>query len=574
MTKFNETTVGYHHYCNNCMGMFFRGILNYFADELYPFNYKVIATYNKAVEFFNKKIETGQEIDTQILPAITLDPSGEFLPEERGGKFLWQYPNLYPAFGAKLFDSIYKDNDMIVTPVFTRFSGNMEMICWLNSVYEYIDFRTLMIMWSGGINRIIRPKGLWSYIVLPDEILNYEYNKILVDGSEEILKIDWRTTDAVVTLIKNMNQERIVYPVLLTPFLQIENISDASQKHPGTDLAAYKLSITFKYEIDLPTFIFIKNVTQIQTIKVSVEMGPFHSKYNIDDPIIQLNKISNQPELVGKQLDKLKIFRIVQDQLVNANILIQGDYLLSCPTSSDIISYNPIVSGRLIFIENSSDWDRVEEGDIIYSSTFNDDVLSQMRIAAGFISGNDSLCYYMKSKASLLSKTALFNLIDDDIDILRSLPENTIVTIDPYNYILYLGELQSEMIPRDEPGWGKDVLDKLLRNSPRLNEVVGNLDSDNTKPDVTPINKIKLNFLIDLNFNMYYEFSDDDLLPNKIVTIQLPFNITVQNKDQIILISYIGKLDYNIHYTIDFINQIITLKIPAKEDEGVEIYYF
>ena len=574
MVNPRNVKVEHHHYINNCVGMFYRGILNYFASELYPFHYKVIATYNKAVEFFNKKKEEGQEIDTQILPSITLDPSGEFLPDERSGRFMWQYPNLYPSFGAKLFDPIYKDNQIVITPVFTRFTGTLEMICWLSSVYEYIDFRTLIIMWSGGINRVVRPEHLWSYIVLPDEILDYEYKNILNVG-EQPYQIDWRSTDAVVTLIRNMNQERIVYPVLLSPWLQIESISDGSQKHPGTDLASYKLSISFRYEIDLPTFIHAKSDWKLENIQVAVEMGDVHTQYGLESPVEQLAESQNKD--VGFQLQDLKIFQVDPNQAHNAIKLVEGDFITSRPKSSDIIEWNPIATGRLVFINNQSDWNTIEPGDIIYSSSFNDNVLSQMRLANGFISANENLCTYVKSKASLLQKSVIMNLTPMQVQVLQNLPSGTNITIDPYTKRIYREALDSSIMPRETPGWGRDVLDKLIADNPGLEEEIQKQNVPMSYVD-GPGDATSSLFIQDmeLSFQSYYEFTDYDLelAPEEPVHIALPVNMNVTKTEELILVTYIGRLAYKDHYDIDFNTQIITLKIPPKENSGVEMYYY
>lgn len=574
MSNPRNTKVEHHHYINNCMGMFYRGTLNYFASELYPFRYKVIATYNKAVEFFNKKLEEGQEIDSQILPAITLDPSGEFLPDERSGRFMWQYPNLYPSFGAKLFDSIYKDNQIMVTPVFTRFSGTLEMICWLSSVYEYIDFRTLIIMWSGGINRVVRPEHLWSYIVMPDEILNYEYKNNLNVG-EQPYQIDWRSTESVVTLIRNMNQEKIVYPVLLSPWLQIESISDGSQKHPGTDLASYKLSISFRYEIDLPTFLHVKSDWKLENIKVAVNMGDVHTQYGLDAPVEQLTESSNKD--VDFNLQDLKIYQIDPDQAHSTIKLVEGDHLTSCPISSDIIDWNPIASGRLVYINTQSDWDNVEPGDIIYSSHFNDDVLPQMRLANGFISTSENLCTYIKTKASLLQKPVIMGLTLLQCQVLQNLPLGTNITIDPYTKKIYKDLLDSSELPRNTLGWGRDVLDKLISDNPGLEneiqkQIIPKSYMNGSGDSTTSV------FIQDMNlsFRSYYEFTDYDLnlTPDEPVHITLPDNMNVTKIEELILVTYIGRLSYGDHFDFDFNTQIITLKIPPKENAGVEMYYY
>jgi len=109
-------------FIHNCFGSFFSGILNWFGDEFYPrFNYKVIGTYDKSVEFFKKKKELGTEVSVNLLPSITLDPMLDFSNAEQGGKFLWQHSRYAPGIGLRLWKSIdLKEQDVVVTPVYSK----------------------------------------------------------------------------------------------------------------------------------------------------------------------------------------------------------------------------------------------------------------------------------------------------------------------------------------------------------------------------------------------------------------------------------------------------------------------
>ena len=67
-------------YVHESFSSLFHGMLNWFSTIFEPrFAYKVISTYDKAVQFFRSK-QTARDgtIQTNILPSITLDPNLDF----------------------------------------------------------------------------------------------------------------------------------------------------------------------------------------------------------------------------------------------------------------------------------------------------------------------------------------------------------------------------------------------------------------------------------------------------------------------------------------------------------------
>jgi hypothetical protein len=280
--KYSST--GQYFFVNNCIGSFYRGILDWFGDEFYcRTNYKVIGTYEKSVEFFNKKCELGREVDTNILPSLTLDPSYDFQPEERGGRFLWQSQWQAAGLGERVFDS-YKvglDEQCVrLTPVFSRYQGSFELIWWLNSVYELLDVRTYLYQFSSGIGRIMRPKCFECFIILPDAILEHE------DGNG--VPVDWSNTEMTVRKITNMNKDMATMPILLNPWFKFDAISDATQKYGGDDIAEYKLSVTVNYEIELPTYVVITPHAKLKFVDLNMSMDAAYSRYGLN-PIIDPN---------------------------------------------------------------------------------------------------------------------------------------------------------------------------------------------------------------------------------------------------------------------------------------------
>lgn len=274
-------TEGLHFFVNDCLGSFFRGTLNWFADMMYPrINYRVIGTYDKSVEYFTKKKRHGHEIDKNILPSLTLDPAYEFQPEERGGKFLWQYPYLSPGLGRKLFNSVKplaEDQSIDFTPVFTRYEGAFDLIFWLHSVYELFDFRVFLIQFCGGYNRYLKPTTFDANILVPEQLVDYTYTDN--DGNEK--HIDWSNTDLEVKMIDNTGKPQYTLPVLLNPIIRLTTLSDSSEKYGGDSIAEYKLTATFEYEIELPTYFVLTPWVRNITFDTNVSAGSSYSRYGL-----------------------------------------------------------------------------------------------------------------------------------------------------------------------------------------------------------------------------------------------------------------------------------------------------
>jgi ketosteroid isomerase-like protein len=75
MTQIRER----YHFIHNVFANFFKDTLNFFSECLYPrFEYTVVGTYDKAVEYIVKQCELGREADRPTLPALILNPTGDF----------------------------------------------------------------------------------------------------------------------------------------------------------------------------------------------------------------------------------------------------------------------------------------------------------------------------------------------------------------------------------------------------------------------------------------------------------------------------------------------------------------
>jgi len=274
-----------YHFIHNVFANFYNDMLEYFSAYLYPrFEYRVVGTYDKAVEYISKVCQYDRETDRPMLPALILNPSGEFSPADAnaGGMQYWRYPNLAPTMIKRLFDPIYRDQHLIVHAGFIRIKGEIELIMLLNSFYEYCDLRMLHINMFGGLNRIIYPRFFSSFIILPDSFVNYRY---VNPYTGKTYSLDWSTANASDRLVRSTARNELVLPLSVKPQISLINLADASNRYGGTDnIAEWKLSSTVNYEIEIPNYLIIESDYLAEEADVEFRYGSAYSAYNDYQP--------------------------------------------------------------------------------------------------------------------------------------------------------------------------------------------------------------------------------------------------------------------------------------------------
>jgi len=274
-------TTRYHYfYIHNVFANFYKDVLDYFTTYLYPrFEWKVIGTYDKAVEYISKTDQYDRETDKPNLPALILNPSGEFnIAQDAGGRQLWRFPNLAPGFIKRLFDPIYQDQNIIVHVGFSRFRGEIELIMLLNSFYEFCDLRVFLLQIFGGVDRVIEPTYFSSFIILPEELINFRYHN---EYTHVTYTLDWDTAGASERLVKTTNQTELVVPATIRPQLKLTNISDGSSRYGGTDkVADWRLTATVEFEIEMPSFLILESDYLLEKINFEIRYGSCYSSYN------------------------------------------------------------------------------------------------------------------------------------------------------------------------------------------------------------------------------------------------------------------------------------------------------
>lgn len=277
-----------YHFIHNVFAHFFKDMLDWFSVSIYPrFEYRVVGTYDKAVEYIQKNCQYDRETDKPIFPALILNPSGEFGPADAsaGGKQLWRYPNLAPTFIKRLYDPVYRDANTLVNAAFLRVKGEFELIMLLNSFYEYCDIRLLLINMFGGLDRIIYPTFFSSFIILPESFINYRYSNPYTGVN---YKIDWSGADATNKLVKSTARNELVLPLRIKPQISLTGLSDGSSRYGGADrMADWRLLATVNYEMEIPTYLIIESDYLAENIDVELRAGSafsLNSDFGVNPP--------------------------------------------------------------------------------------------------------------------------------------------------------------------------------------------------------------------------------------------------------------------------------------------------
>jgi len=274
-----------YHFIHNVFSNFYADMLDYFSTYLYSrFEYTVVGTYDKAVEYLEKCQQYERETDKPLLPALILNPSGEFdtADANSGGRQLWRFPNLAYGLNKRLFNPVYQDENLLATVSFLRIKGEIELLMLLNSFYEYCDVRMLFINIFGGKDRIIYPRFFSSFIILPEELINYEYTN---EYTGLKYKIDWNQVNARTELVRSTARNELVIPCRIKPQISLVSLSDGSQRYGGADkLADWRLSATVNYEVEIPNYFILQSDYLAMNMDVEIRYGSAFSAYNDYQP--------------------------------------------------------------------------------------------------------------------------------------------------------------------------------------------------------------------------------------------------------------------------------------------------
>jgi len=242
-----------------------------------------MGTYNKAVEYIVKRKELGREPDMPMLPAIIMNPSGDFSLEETSGKMLWRFPYLASGLASQIFDTIYQDENVRITVIKSRIKGDIECIVLPSSYYEFLDIKMHFNLVFGGLERYVTPSGFNSFIILPSEVYDFEYTN---DVTHEDYTI--HIADTSEKLIKTTNRNEVIYPQTLNPRLRFTSMTDGSSRYGGADkMPEWRLNCNLEYEVEIPTHILIQTDYLPKYINMELRCGMCYStntQFNMQIP--------------------------------------------------------------------------------------------------------------------------------------------------------------------------------------------------------------------------------------------------------------------------------------------------
>jgi hypothetical protein len=268
-------------FIHNVYANFFKDSLDYFSLHLNPrFQHRVVGTYDKAVEYITKVCQYDRETDKPQLPALILNPSGDFdlADANAGGRQLWRFPNLAPGMIKRIFDPVYQDANTEVNVGFIRMQGDIELIMLLNSFYEYCDMKMLFLQIFGGYERWIYPQFFTTFIIIPEEFVNYEYTNPYTGFH---YKLDWESAGAYDKLVRTIAKNELVLPCNIKPIYKLTGFSDASTRYGGADnLADWRLSATVHYELEIPAYLVLKSDYLAANVDITISAGSVYSAYS------------------------------------------------------------------------------------------------------------------------------------------------------------------------------------------------------------------------------------------------------------------------------------------------------
>jgi len=325
-------------FIHNQLSDFVAQSLTWFVDNLLPeAKYKIVGTYDKAVA----RLKQNMDQDVPILPSIMMNPTNLQLQENKS--LLWQHSQLVgvPMLD-RLYDPIAKTDDWALYPIFQQWQGDLEITIWLPSIYMQMDKHIRIVDFFGGTGRQVRPAIITSYIILPSTLVTAEY---VNDVNHTEYVIDFTQVGASTILVPTINKNKVVFPVNLSPYYTLSDISDGSDRMGGDDIASWKLTLTIHWTCSLPIWLVLSTNKKLSAVTPMNALGRVYSK-NVDDlpqsitdnagtfqyshrELYIIDKDTTDPEITTKtELGNPKQRIIVTGPHGYENFKVVGDYLI------------------------------------------------------------------------------------------------------------------------------------------------------------------------------------------------------------------------------------------------------
>lgn len=385
-------------YIHNVFGHFVKDTMDYFAGYLYPrFTWRVIGTYDKAVEYMDKQNQYNRDIDMPFKPGLILNPTGDMTTDEPYGNMAARYPQFGLGLVKYMFDPIYRDEEVLVNVGFTRLKGEFEFIALLPSFYEYFDFKIFLLNTCRGTNRKIQPIFFNTFITIPSDLYNYTYTN---EYTGESHTLNWDQYGVRDELLETTNTTEKIYPVKILPMFTLTGISDASSRFGGMqNLAEWKLSFIFEYEIDIPSFIILQSDYIAKDLNLDIRVG---SAYSINN---EPNNDDNEPNID----EMVPLQRYTFRSNMNFSYDSTSQEMITYPEDATLLDKENLeFNARYFYIITQQDIDAQEDLEInLQEIILNYKYMIVFSKLGQLLSGNDY--ELINNGSSLLLKTSLLN---------------------------------------------------------------------------------------------------------------------------------------------------------------------
>lgn len=517
-------------YVHESFSSMFHGFLDWFQSQFEPrFAYKVISTYDKAVQFFtSKKMSKDGAVQTNILPSITLDPNLDFTNEDKAGRFLWMFSELDSYRQRDFTDQInLREQGVVVSINKTRYSGTCDVTFWLSSIYELMDFRSKLIQYCGGTGRWIRPKFFWTHIILPKEIV--EFNR-----PDDDKKLDWSSTPLEVIQLNTTNSREYAVPYPLNAIWRLDSLSDGSTKYGADQLTEWRFTATFTWEANIPTFVRLDNYAYYDMHPtLSFHVSPAYSSQPLINNFKSLTNISRDDILkdylktnavyIVDTKSKITDSETKEEKEVTDSPFVKFDDT-QCQHFPDFYTnWNHIVSCKLYCAEDviGKGMDISNEDFILLMDEYNSDIHDNLlRMARGCLCRYDDKASEFFTKISSLNLPTICNFDKKLYTALRKL-QGTDITMDSISKLIYSGLHKSIQLD------AKSYIDK--EHYTLCNNII---DFISKHKNVDECDKSKeLNF----GYSSYFKQNREDNLGklNDDKEVDIPYLLCVKNTDDI-----------------------------------------
>jgi len=255
----------YNDYVHQAVGNIYFSFLEYITTQVSQrFKWKTITTYNRAIEIIKQSKSGDSTIAKNVsLPAIALDPSEPLQFEEKSAQW-WRTP-VGSNMSRRLFEPVYQDENIRVTPGFVRYTSKVDLYCWFDSIYEQIDTELRFLQVFHNVNKWSKPFGTQMFCPLPEQLYTYEYT----DKDNNTYSINW-TPDIAPRLLETIDKQIPMLPLYVSPLVRMTDIASAEtrDKDSGDELATCAFQASFELEFEIPTFYILETDWALRKIEV------------------------------------------------------------------------------------------------------------------------------------------------------------------------------------------------------------------------------------------------------------------------------------------------------------------